>query len=46
MALFVTDPLNSLQDMERIVDRFQAISGLCVNKDKSTIYPMNVDSLS
>lgn len=42
MALFISDPFNSLPATEQLLDRFQSVSGLCVNKEKSLIYPMKV----
>lgn len=43
MALYVTKPLCSLQDIDRILDVFQVVSGLHINKDKSIIYPVTIE---
>lgn len=45
MALFVSDPECSLQEIYCILDTFQSISGLKTNKDKSLIYPITIDGL-
>lgn len=40
MALYVTKPMSSLLAIGQMLDDFQLISGLHVNKEKSLIYPM------
>lgn len=44
MALFVTNPMSSLLVTEWLLDDFQVVSGLHVNKEKSLIYAMRVDT--
>lgn len=40
MVLFMTDPETSLPYIESILNKFQTVSGLQVNKDKSCINPI------
>lgn len=45
MALFVTNPMSSLAVIEGLLDDFQGVSGLHVNKEKSLIYPMKMSAV-
>lgn len=40
MALYVADPVDSLPHVEEILDIYQEVSGLNVNRDKSVLYPI------
>lgn len=44
MAIFITNPLTSLQSLSDILKTFGSLSGLAVNTHKSELYPINVDS--
>lgn len=44
MALFMIDPEISLPQIENILTVYQQVSGLQVNKDKSCIYPIQMDN--
>lgn len=45
MALYMTNPIQSLRCIESILEAFQEVSGLNVKEDKSVIYPIVMDDL-
>lgn len=42
MVLYVSNPINSLREIDQILDIFQEVSWLHTNKDKSLIYLMQI----
>lgn len=43
MVLYVTNSMDSLCSIENVLETFQVVSGLKVNKDKLVLYPIALD---